>query len=355
MKTIKEIEKDLMQQDMQKILNKYHNGVYEKEARILQARQNAEASVPFREKIIRRFGIFNRTKEYYESFPQELWEKMIKQDYVRRLCVRAIGTAIIMLYAIYSLFDYLRFTELPELLKAAGGNRLFIVTPIILLLAICGAVAFYCITRGQNKELLGGSLYAVSCGMLALYGAIAAAFGFWIVSQAGFCALLLGPNSIWLTDILALAITGLLLAICKVGMSAVLDPQTIDEFYYSMRNRMQHEKTECSMRKQNSFRNKKLPSCGEVFLCPKYCPAGCLLQQSAGFLRCRRYAWRGGFAADGDFRCRLFALRGYLSSSAVSAFFSAALFSASADSGATSRLASISAFSLAASARVFIS
>lgn len=161
--------------------------------------------------------------------------KMIKQDYVRRLCVRAIGTAIIMLYAIYSLFDYLRFTELPELLKAAGGNRLFIVTPIILLLAICGAVAFYCITRGQNKELLGGSLYAVSCGMLALYGAIAAAFGFWIVSQAGFCALLLGPNSIWLTDILALAITGLLPAICKVGMSAVLDPQTIDEFYYSMR------------------------------------------------------------------------------------------------------------------------
>lgn len=235
MKTIKEIEKDLMQQDMQKILNKYHNGVYEKEARILQARQNAEASVPFREKIIRRFGIFNRTKEYYESFPQELWEKMIKQDYVRRLCVRAIGTAIIMLYAIYGLFDYLRFTELPELLKAAGGNRLFIVTPIILLLAICGAVAFYCITRGQNKELLGGSLYAVSCGMLALYGAIAAAFGFWIVSQAGFCALLLGPNSIWLTDILALAITGLLPAICKVGMSAVLDPQTIDEFYYSMR------------------------------------------------------------------------------------------------------------------------
>lgn len=101
--------------------------------------------------------------------------------------------------------------------------------------AACGAVAFYCITRGQNKELLGGSLYAVSCGMLALYGAIAAAFGFWIVSQAGFCALLLGPNSIWLTDILALAITGLLLAICKVGMSAVLDPQTIDEFYYSMR------------------------------------------------------------------------------------------------------------------------
>lgn len=235
MKTIKEIEKDLMQQDMQKILNKYHNGVYEKEARILQARQNAEASVPFREKIIRRFGIFNRTKEYYESFPQELWEKMIKQDYVRRLCVRAIGTAIIMLYAIYSLFDYLRFIELPELLKAAGGNRLFIVTPIILLLAICGAVAFYCITRGQNKELLGGSLYAVSCGMLALYGAIAAAFGFWIVSQAGFCALLLGPNSIWLTDILALAITGLLPAICKVGMSAVLDLQTIDEFYYSMR------------------------------------------------------------------------------------------------------------------------
>lgn len=217
MKTIKEIEKDLMQQDMQKILNKYHNGVYEKEARILQARQNAEASVPFREKIIRRFGIFNRTKEYYESFPQELWEKMIKQDYVRRLCVRAIGTAIIMLYAIYSLFDYLRFTELPELLKAAGGNRLFIVTPIILLLAICGAVAFYCITRGQNKELLGGSLYAVSCGMLALYGAIAAAFGFWIVSQAGFCALLLGPNSIWLTDILALAITGLLPAICVAG------------------------------------------------------------------------------------------------------------------------------------------
>ena len=53
MKTIKEIEKDLMQQDMQKILNKYHNGVYEKEARILQARQNAEASVPFREKYIR--------------------------------------------------------------------------------------------------------------------------------------------------------------------------------------------------------------------------------------------------------------------------------------------------------------
>ena len=91
MKTIKEIEKDLMQQDMQKILNKYHNGVYEKEARILQARQNAEASVPFREKIIRWFGIFNRTKEYYESFPQELWEKMIKQDYVRRLCVRAIA------------------------------------------------------------------------------------------------------------------------------------------------------------------------------------------------------------------------------------------------------------------------
>ena len=349
MKTIKEIEKDLMQQDMQKILNKYHNGVYEKEARILQARQNAEASVPFREKIIRRFGIFNRTKEYYESFPQELWEKMIKQDYVRRLCVRAIGTAIIMLYAIYSLFDYLRFTELPELLKAAGGNRLFIVTPIILLLAICGAVAFYCITRGQNKELLGGSLYAVSCGMLALYGAIAAAFGFWIVSQAGFCALLLGPNSIWLTDILALAITGLLPAICKVGMSAVLDPQTIDEFYYSMR------KQNAACENRIRFETKKLPSCGEVFLCPKYCPAGCLLQQSAGFLRCRRFAWRGGFAAAGDFRCRRFALRGYLSSSAVSAFFSAALSSVSADSGATSRLASISAFSLAASARVFIS
>lgn len=235
MKTIKEIEKDLMQQDMQKILNKYHNGVYEKEARIILARQDAEASVPFREKIIRRFGIFNRTKEYYESFPQELWENMIKQDYGRRLCVRAIGTAVIMLYVIYSLFDYLRVTELPELLKAAGSNRLFVVAPITLLLAMCGVVVFYYITYRRNIELLGGSLYAVSCGMLALYGAIAAAFGFWIVSQAGFRALLLGPNSIWLTDILALAITGLLLAICKVVMSTVLDPQTLDKFYCNMR------------------------------------------------------------------------------------------------------------------------
>lgn len=51
MKTIKEIEKDLMQQDMQKILNKYHNGVYEKEARIILARQDAEASVPFRKRL----------------------------------------------------------------------------------------------------------------------------------------------------------------------------------------------------------------------------------------------------------------------------------------------------------------
>lgn len=94
---------------------------------------------------------------------------------------------------------------------------------------------------------------------------------------------------------------------------------------------------------------------GKFFYVRNIVRPGCLPQQSAGFLRCRRYAWRNGFAADGDFRCRLFAQRGYLSSSAVSAFFSAALFSASADSGATSRLASISAFSLAASARVFIS
>lgn len=68
MKTIKEIEKDLMQQDMQKILNKYHNGVYEKEARIILARQDAEASVPFREKIIRRFGILTGQRNIMKAF-----------------------------------------------------------------------------------------------------------------------------------------------------------------------------------------------------------------------------------------------------------------------------------------------
>lgn len=66
---------------------------------------------------------------------------------------------------------------------------------------------------------------------------------------------------------------------------------------------MQHEKTEF-VSKQKNF-----PLAGKFFYVRNIVRPGCLPQQSAGFLRCRRYAWRNGFAAAGDFRCRLFALR----------------------------------------------
>jgi len=63
MKTIKELEKEIMQARIKAILKQYQNGEFAREAEIMHARMSvadSEKEIPLREKLYRIFGIFGR-------------------------------------------------------------------------------------------------------------------------------------------------------------------------------------------------------------------------------------------------------------------------------------------------------
>lgn len=60
MKTIKELEKEIMQARIKAILKQYQNGEFAREAEIMHARMSvadSEKEIPLREKLYRIFGI----------------------------------------------------------------------------------------------------------------------------------------------------------------------------------------------------------------------------------------------------------------------------------------------------------
>lgn len=82
MKTIKELEKEIMQARIKAILKQYQNGEFAREAEIMHARMSvadSEKEIPLREKLYRIFGIFGRKDEYYGSFPKILHEELIRR------------------------------------------------------------------------------------------------------------------------------------------------------------------------------------------------------------------------------------------------------------------------------------
>lgn len=100
MKTIKELEKEIMQARIKAILKQYQNGEFAREAEIMHARMSvadSEKEIPLREKLYRIFGIFGRKDEYYGSFPQILQEELIKGDYLKRLACRLSIFAVFLL------------------------------------------------------------------------------------------------------------------------------------------------------------------------------------------------------------------------------------------------------------------
>lgn len=100
MKTIKELEKEIMQARIKAILKQYQNGEFAREAEIMHARMSvadSEKEISLREKLYRIFGIFGRKDEYYGSFPQILQEELIKGDYLKRLACRLSIFAVFLL------------------------------------------------------------------------------------------------------------------------------------------------------------------------------------------------------------------------------------------------------------------
>lgn len=105
MKTIKELEKEIMQARIKAILKQYQNGEFAREAEIMHARMSvadSEKEIPLREKLYRIFGIFGRKDEYYSSFPQILHEELIKGDYLKRLACRLSIFAVFLRFPLFA-------------------------------------------------------------------------------------------------------------------------------------------------------------------------------------------------------------------------------------------------------------
>lgn len=73
MKTIKELEKEIMQARIKAILKQYQNGEFAREAEIMHARMSvadSEKEIPLREKLYRIFGISAEKTSITAVFPK---------------------------------------------------------------------------------------------------------------------------------------------------------------------------------------------------------------------------------------------------------------------------------------------
>lgn len=158
MKTIKELEKEIMQARIKAILKQYQNGEFAREAEIMHARMSvadSEKEIPLREKLYRIFGIFGRKDEYYGSFPQILHEELIKGDYLKRLACR------LSIFAVFLLSMAEMFFKLAE--RSPKSIAFFVASSVIFGVGI----VFWCLSgktaRSWLNRKITGAFRALAC------------------------------------------------------------------------------------------------------------------------------------------------------------------------------------------------